>query len=226
MDDLGKRILLIEDDPGDVLLLQQALAAQGSSEFSLTTVRYLAEGLQLLSMESFLAVLLDLSLPDSQGLETLLQLRNTHPDTPVVVLTGLCDGILALRAVQEGAQDYLIKGEVQPDVLVRALRYAIERMRLQVKQAKLIADLQQALEHVKTLKGLIPICAWCKKIRDDSGYWQEIEAYLSQHSDADFTHGMCPGCVQKTYSDFDALMQARCDSGPPSESLGDLPFEP
>ena len=76
-----------------------------------------------------------------------------------------------------------------------------EQKKAQKEREKLIKELQQSLEDVKTLSGLIPICSHCKKIRDDSGYWQKVEKYLSQHSDVDFSHGICPECLQKYYPD-------------------------
>jgi len=70
------------------------------------------------------------------------------------------------------------------------------------EKSKLIIELQEALQRVKTLGGLLPICASCKKIRDDQGYWNQIEAYIEQHSEAEFTHGICPQCARKLYPDF------------------------
>jgi hypothetical protein len=72
-----------------------------------------------------------------------------------------------------------------------------ERERVRKEPQKLIAELQEALAKVKTLKGLLPICAWRRKIRDDQGYWQQIEAYISDHSEADFSHSICPECARK-----------------------------
>jgi PAS domain S-box-containing protein len=72
-----------------------------------------------------------------------------------------------------------------------------ERERMRKEREKFIAELQEALAKVKALKGLLPICAWCKKIRDDQGYWQQIEAYIRDHSEADFSHGICPECAKK-----------------------------
>jgi hypothetical protein len=68
-------------------------------------------------------------------------------------------------------------------------------------QEKLIIELQEALANVKTLRGLMPICAWCKKVRDDKGYWKEVEEYVRDHTDADFSHGMCPQCYVKVMKD-------------------------
>ena len=72
-----------------------------------------------------------------------------------------------------------------------------ERRTVEAERERLICELQAALADVRTLRGLIPICAWCKKIRNDLGYWEQLELYLKNHSEADFTHGMCPGCVRK-----------------------------
>ena len=85
---------------------------------------------------------------------------------------------------------------------VSELRRRLRNQNLQIQKAneekdRLLKDLQEALANVKTLKGLIPICAWCKKIRDDTGYWQQLEAYLRDHSDAELSHGICPECAQK-----------------------------
>ena len=85
---------------------------------------------------------------------------------------------------------------------VTAFRDISEQKKLEHEREQLINAYQDALDNVKTLKGLIPICASCKKIRDDSGYWAQIEVYIRDHSDAEFSHGICPECAQKLYSDF------------------------
>ncbi len=71
------------------------------------------------------------------------------------------------------------------------------RKEAEIEREKLITDLQDALAKIKTLKGLLPICAWCKKVRDDNGYWKQVEQYIQEHSEAEFTHGMCPDCQSK-----------------------------
>ena len=77
-----------------------------------------------------------------------------------------------------------------------------ERKRLERKQKKLIKDLREALEEIRTLRGIFPICSHCKKIRDDTGYWEQIDVYLKEHSDAEFSHGLCPDCFIKIYPGF------------------------
>jgi len=75
----------------------------------------------------------------------------------------------------------------------------LERQKIADERQKLIEDLTDALKNIKTLRGLVPICASCKKIRDDKGYWNEVETYVSQHSEAEFSHGVCPQCLKKQY---------------------------
>ncbi|PMB00482.1 hybrid sensor histidine kinase/response regulator [Fischerella thermalis CCMEE 5268] len=125
------KVLLVEDNPGDVRLLQEFLWDVTTAQFELMPVERLDQTLKLLNQESFDVILLDLSLPDSQGLETFITLHRQAPAIPIIVLTGLDDENLALRAMQEGAQDYLVKGQVSGDLLVRCMRYAIERQRIE-----------------------------------------------------------------------------------------------
>jgi PAS domain S-box-containing protein len=77
-----------------------------------------------------------------------------------------------------------------------------ERKRIETERENLILELQRAFEHVKTLKGILPICASCKKVRDDRGYWEQVEAYVSRHTDAQFSHGLCPDCMARIYPDY------------------------
>lgn len=135
------RVLLVEDNPTDVLLLREALAEVRLADFELSYVSQLADARDYLNQTAVDVILLDLGLPDSQGLETLLKLRQQTARTPIVVLTGLADEELGLKALQAGAQDYLVKGQVDGWGLARAIRYAIERQRsdeaLRESEAKL-----------------------------------------------------------------------------------------
>ncbi len=128
------RVLLVEDSPSDVLLLREALVRGSEVRFEITHAEFLRDALDHLTRTEAAGspgntdvVLLDLGLPDSDGLETFLTLQRHAPALPVVVLTGRADETLGVRAVQEGAQDYLVKGQVEGRTLVRAVRYAIER---------------------------------------------------------------------------------------------------
>lgn len=123
------KVLLVEDNPGDVFLLQEFLKEVTTVVVDLMPVERLSEALNYLANEIFDVILLDLSLPDSRGLETFVIAHHQAKATPIIVLTGLNDETLAIRAMQEGAQDYLVKGQVTGDLLVRSMRYAIERQR-------------------------------------------------------------------------------------------------
>ena len=123
------KVLLVEDNDIDADLTQDLLSEWSMEEFQITRARTLAEGFAFLSHDRFDAVLLDLSLPDAFGLPTVRQVHAMNPTVPVVVLSGVADQDLALQAVQQGAQDYLVKGQGHPEVLARSIRYAIERKR-------------------------------------------------------------------------------------------------
>lgn len=126
------KILLIEDNPGHVRLIQEMLRKASTDQFKLESANQLSLGLERLKMDSFDVVLLDLGLPDSRGLDTLRKVHAQVPNIPVIVMTGLDDEAVGIKAVQEGAQDYLIKGQVEGNLLIRSIRYAIERKQSEV----------------------------------------------------------------------------------------------
>ncbi|HEY4760325.1 MAG TPA: SpoIIE family protein phosphatase [Thermoguttaceae bacterium] len=123
------RILLVEDDPDDVYVMRNLLGDRWGGPFELVNVELLSAAIERCQEEKFDVVLLDLGLPDSSGLETFFSIYAHAGDVPIVVLTGLSDERAAVKAVQAGAQDYLVKGQLTDRLLVRSLRYAIERNR-------------------------------------------------------------------------------------------------
>ena len=140
----GIRVLLVEDNPGDARLLVELLRETDAGRLKLEQVVRLSTALERLSRERFDLVLLDLSLPDEQGLNTLVRAHACAPKVPIVVLTGLDDEALAIKAVRAGAQDYLVKGRVDGDLLVRSIRYATERGRA-------LEALERREEHYRSL---------------------------------------------------------------------------
>lgn len=199
-------ILLIEDNRDDVRRLQEMAIDLESDLFhpviiNLTHAATLKEAQQHVK-SLFDVVLLDLTLPDSKGMNTVRNIVNLFKATPVVVLTGIADAELGIEAVKNNAQDYLIKSEITGPLLFRSVQYAIERLRIVREKEKLIAELQEAMAQIKTLSGMLPICASCKKIRNDTGYWERIESYIAKHSQAEFTHGICPDCLKKLYPEY------------------------
>ena len=133
MPTLYTKLLLAEDNPGDARLLRDALAEITESGFKLTHCETLAQALESILSNKPDVVLTDLGLPDSQGLEAVCRLHRAAPEVPIVVLTAVHDEALAIQSLQEGAQDYLVKGQIDGGSLWRALRYAMERQRVQLE---------------------------------------------------------------------------------------------
>jgi DNA-binding NarL/FixJ family response regulator len=149
------RILLIEDSKADARLIREILAESKGTVFDLERADRLATGLERLVAGGIDVILLDLGLPDSQGLDTLVGVQTQAPEVPIVVLTGLEDETLATQAMRAGAQDYLVKGNVDSNLLARSIRYAIERQRLltELEQAR------QRQQHERELRSLEQLSA-------------------------------------------------------------------
>ncbi|MFQ5901140.1 MAG: diguanylate cyclase [Thermodesulfobacteriota bacterium] len=126
-------ILLVEDNPADARLVEEMIQEAGPHNYKLKHVERTDEALKCLSEETFDVILLDLTLPDTQGLNTLNIFHTEAPSVAIVVLTGLADEALGIKALQRGAQDYLVKGQVDSNLLVRSIRYAVERHQMQEK---------------------------------------------------------------------------------------------
>ena len=151
------RILLVEDNPADADLLQEVLS-QVNGRVEIIHVDRLAKAVHHLKQASAIdAVLLDLGLPDSTGLATLTKVDFAAPHMPILVLTGLEDESLAIEAVRHGAQDYLVKGQTKPNMLLRAIHHAIERKQAESVIAKLNQDLQRRVAELQTIFDTVPI---------------------------------------------------------------------
>jgi len=188
--------LLIEDDLDDALLIQRYLTGSPRVIYKVTHVDRLVDGLKILNSISFDVILLDLGLPDAPaGIKTFEKAYAHASSIPIIVLTGYDDDTIAVESVQKGAQDYIVKGQVTGSMLGRAIRYAIERR-------KLLVQLAQSTSEIKRLRGILPICANCKKIRDDQGYWTQVETYIRDNTGTEFSHGICPDCAEKLYPEY------------------------
>ncbi|MFN3561801.1 MAG: response regulator [Chloroherpetonaceae bacterium] len=201
-----RKILCIDDEPTHLVLLSQVLAKEG---FDIMATSSPEEGLAYCRENRYDAVLTDYQMPSLNGLEFLISLQQFDDAPPVVILTGHGSEEVAVKAMKFGAIDYIVKDEKKGylKLLGVTLRQAIElhearlaSKKMIAEQAKLLSELQMALANVKRLSGLVPICSSCKKIRDDKGYWNQIEAYLQENLQMEFTHGICPECLEKLYS--------------------------
>ena len=313
------KVLLVEDNTELAQLIAHMLHQGQARLFNCICLPRLDQSLDRLNVRDIDAVILDLGLPDSDGLRSLRAIRNQSPELPIVVLTAIEDENIALQALREGAQDYLLKSEISSNMVVRTIRFAIERKRGEQAHARLAAivegsrdaiigmdldgavvswnpsaekmfgykledvagrslsmlvpadapdempvilqwlrrgdpvkdfetarrardgrlihlavsispvkgssgrligaamiardieeriqaeqerdtllrQLQASLAQVQLLNGLLPICASCKKVRDDGGYWTQVEVYVRDRTHAEFTHGIYPDCAKK-----------------------------
>ena len=140
-----KTVLLVEDNPGDARLVRETLKEQGQHSAEVTHVECMRDAEKYLAEHTVDIILLDPGLPDAQGLEAVRRIHAAAPGVPLVVLTGLDDEMLATQAMEKGAQDYLVKGQIETRALLRALRYAIERKRLDRMKDEFIATVSHEL---------------------------------------------------------------------------------
>jgi two-component system, response regulator PdtaR len=192
------RVLIVDDQESIRILLQRQLEKIGH-----TIAGKASDGLQAIELTEALqpdVVLMDIEMTKMDGLEATKIILDKFP-RPVVLLTSHEDPETVRLASKAGAGAYLLKppsaDEIERTMIIAAARFA-DLMELR----RLNAELKEALENIKVLSGLLPICANCKKIRDDKGYWEAIEGYFMKHSDVQFSHGICPSCIEKYYSEY------------------------
>lgn len=147
--------------------------------------------------------ILDWMMPEMDGLEVVHRVRAIQSSQPpyIIMLTTKGEKEDIITGLDAGADDYLAKpfdsGELRARVDVG--RRMIE---MQESLAAQVKEMLQAQDHIKTLQGILPICSFCKKIRDDEGYWERVDEYIGRHSDAQFSHSVCPECKKKHYPDL------------------------
>ncbi len=193
-------ILLVDDDPVNLQVLLEYLDEEG---FRVLIAEDGEDAIEQAEFAQPNIILLDVMMPGMNGFETCEYLRK-HSQTreiPVILITALSDTRNKIKGFHSGAVDYIVKPFQQEEVLARIQTH------LTLQRQK--TELRAALEKVKLLSGLLPICSNCKMIRDDKGYWQQIESYIRKHSEAEFSHALCPECAQRLYPDLYARVKEK-----------------
>lgn len=199
-------ILIIEDNPDDAAMICEFLAMDACGNFRTEVMPTLAQAVEKAASKNYDAVLLDLTLPDSIGIETVRKIVRWCPDLPIIVLTAISDDKIAIESVRYGAQDYIEKRDISSRWLGRAIRYAIERKQILDQKEELLFDLSTALEEIEKLEMVVAvcferfekdlaICTNCKKIRNENGTWESLDAYLRSRANPDANRGICPECA-------------------------------
>jgi len=195
------RVLLLEDDPIDLRALKRSLSRLelGATTFDTANVK---QALHATNSAYFDVAVLDYDLPDGNSLEVLRVMRAAN--VPVIVVTGAGNERLAAMLLSEGAAGYLIKdvAGMYLDILPEKVKRAIERAQLEKDRDQLLDKMAEMLETINTLKGLIPVCSVCRKIRDAKGEWDNFEILVAKTYNAEFTHGLCPTCFEKQIREF------------------------
>lgn len=204
-------ILIVDDSPDQQALLSSILGKAGHGDvLSADSAKSASTLLNLdgeATSQKIDLILMDILMPEQDGVETCRQIKRcAHlQDVPVIMVTAKNDLSNLKEAFAAGAMDYISKPVNSVELLARVssallLKQEMDRRKnreLELRRSN--EELQKALKEVKVLRGLIPICASCKKIRNDGGFWQQLEEYLSDHSEAEFSHGLCQPCIKKLY---------------------------
>ena len=192
----GLRVLVVDDEPGIRRLIQTSLRGWGYEVLAASTGE---EALAILEREDAPALaILDWTMPGMDGLELCRRVRELpKPLKPYLIfVTARARTQDIVTGLTAGADDYIVK-PFQRDELHARVRVGERLLELQATLADRVKELEDALARVKLLHGLLPICSYCKKVRDDRNYWQQVEGYIEEHSEAQFTHGICPDCRAK-----------------------------
>ena len=190
------RILIAEDDPVSRRVLE-AMLHKWKHDVVVTT-----DGVQawerLQCEDAPKLAVLDWMMPGMDGVEVCRRVREASgkQQTYIILLTARGQSQNVVAGLQAGADDYVVKPFDREELHAR-LQAGIRIVGLQSDLADRVRDLEDALSQIKQLTGMLPICSYCKKIRNDQDYWQRVEDYVGEHSEAQFTHGICPECYEK-----------------------------
>jgi CheY-like chemotaxis protein len=196
-------ILIVDDDEIDRTHIKRLLERNRDIQITLDEAVCANDGLKLIEYIAYDCILLDYKLPDADAITFLKKLNELKTETPPVILqTTMKDGPQAIECLALGAQDYLVKGEFDGQILIRSIKYSVERDALVKEKLNAEHALLIAQQRIESLEKFLPICSNCKKIRDEGGTWWGLERYITDHSDTHFSHSVCPDCLKVLYPDM------------------------
>jgi len=192
-------ILVVDDEATNRHLLDYILT---DNNYTVITAEDGEMGLKLAHDSHPNLILLDIRMPKMDGLEVCRKLQKDEKtsDIPIIFITSVAENDIIVEGLNSGAVDYIRK-PFKPKELLARMEIHLELQQALYNQRKLIENLKAQIEENKRLRRLIPICFHCKKVRDDKGFWDNVDSYISIHSNIDFSHGVCPDCMTKYYSD-------------------------
>jgi len=196
------KILIAEDDPVSRVFLEMTLVKWG---YEVVVTCDGNEAWETMQCEAPAIAILDWMMPGIDGVEVCRRARSVETSTAtyVILLTAKSEKDDVVEGLGAGADDYVTKPFNRAELQAR-IKAGARIVELQRNLADRVVELQSALARVKQLQGLLPICSYCKRVRDDQNYWQQVDAYVSKHSDVEFSHGICPPC-------YDRLVENRGD---------------
>jgi sigma-B regulation protein RsbU (phosphoserine phosphatase) len=191
------RVVIAEDDAVSRRILETLLRKWGYEVTTTLDGEAAWEALHEPNAPSL--AILDVMMPGIDGLELCRRLRQSPSSVPpyIILLTATQGVPEIVKGIEAGADDYLTKPYDRDELRVR-VQVGARIVELQTKLAERVQQLEVALNHVKQLEGILPICSYCKKIRNDLNYWQNVESYVADHSQAEFSHSICPACYETT----------------------------
>lgn len=206
----GERILVVEDEAVIAKDIKIGLKDMGYEVSAIIDTGEMA--IKEVEKDKPDLVLMDIVLKKGgiNGIEAATQIRSRFK-TPVIFLTAYVDDDIINHIKKTEPFGYLVK-PFDPKELRVVIEIALYKHQMEMEREKLICKLQDSLAKIHKLQGLIPICASCKKMRNDQGYWQLVEAYFQEHTEAEFTHTVCPECEKKIYSELYESEQKKDES--------------
>lgn len=199
-----RNILIVDDQPNNLRVLFTSLQAHDMKVLIADNGKRALEQIERLLPD---IILMDVMMPGMDGFECCRRIKtdDRFDAIPIIFMTALTETRDKLSAFSAGGVDYISKPFQQEEVLARIRTHlTISDLRRELTDKN--RNLKKMLQEVKTLRGILPICSKCKMVRDDKGYWKQVEQYISEQSEVEFSHSYCPECLKKEISEIDSLL--------------------